>query len=97
LTFSSAFFQSSPNPICREARFISTSHQANSFSASAISSSGVRDELVLEIENEPLRLARRRVGPDRSCAAGCRERHAPRGKLLLGGLPDGGSRPGHCG
>ena len=39
--FSTAFFQSVPNPISREAFSISWSHQANSFSASAISSSGV--------------------------------------------------------
>ena len=39
--FSIAFFQSLPKPISREALSISRSHQANSFSASAISSSGV--------------------------------------------------------
>jgi hypothetical protein len=41
LTFSSAAFQSSPNPISRAAFFISASHQANSRLAMAISSAGV--------------------------------------------------------
>ena len=41
LTFSSAFFQSSPKPIARDAFFISISHHANSLFASAMSCSGV--------------------------------------------------------
>ncbi len=39
-TFSSAFGQSSPQPSSREASRIRSSHQANSRSAAAISSSG---------------------------------------------------------
>ena len=41
LTFSKAFFQSSPKPISFDAFFISASHQANSRSAILRSSSGV--------------------------------------------------------
>ena len=39
--FSTAFFQSSPKPISRDAFFISTSHHAYSLFASAMSCSGV--------------------------------------------------------
>ena len=60
LVFSTAFFQSVPKPISRAAFIISRSHQANSFSASAISSSGdVGDHRLRQVLDQPLAPPRR--------------------------------------